>query len=149
MSKWCRDFVKTLFIRQCAKFLPIRFSVIIVTSEVLNVILLMVNNFDIKQNMAIFVLLYTQASSKIKVGECLQGSVNFSNKRTVFLRKIQLQHINFLSCFLKLGSHWDHPLSMVKCLLLFTSFCRDEISSPDELISIKKTGMKFHSGIKN
>ena len=79
---------------------------IIVTSEVLNVILLMVNNFDIKQNMAIFVLLYTQASNKIKVGECLQGSVNFSDKRTIFLKKIQLQHINLLSCFLKLSSHW-------------------------------------------
>ena len=106
MSKWCRDFVKTLFIRLCAKFLPMRFSVIIVTSEVLNVILLMVNNFDIKENMAIFVLLYTQASNKIKVGECLQGSVNFSDKRTIFLKKIQLQHINLLSCFLKLSSHW-------------------------------------------
>ena len=39
-------------------------------------------------------------------------------------------------------------LSMVKCLLLFTRFCRDEIFSQDELISVKKTRMKFHSEIK-
>ena len=39
-------------------------------------------------------------------------------------------------------------LSMVKCLLLFTPFCRDEISSQDELIPVKKTGMKFHPGMK-
>ena len=30
-------------------------------------------------------------------------------------------------------------LSMVKCLLLFTRFCREEISSWDELIPLKKT----------
>ena len=35
-------------------------------------------------------------------------------------------------------------LFMVKCLLLFTRFCRDEISSLDKLIPVKKTGMKFH-----
>ena len=34
-------------------------------------------------------------------------------------------------------------LSMVKCLLLFTRFRRDEISSRGELIPIKKTGRKF------
>ena len=28
-------------------------------------------------------------------------------------------------------------LSMVKCLLLFTRFCRDEISSRDKLIAVK------------
>ena len=39
-------------------------------------------------------------------------------------------------------------LSMVKCLLLFTRFYRDEISFRDELISVKKTGMKFHPGRK-
>ena len=39
-------------------------------------------------------------------------------------------------------------LSMVKCLLLFTRFCRDEILSQDELIHLKKTGMKFHPGMK-
>ena len=39
-------------------------------------------------------------------------------------------------------------LSMVKSLLLFTRFCRDEISSRDELIPVKKTGMKFHRGMK-
>ena len=39
-------------------------------------------------------------------------------------------------------------LSMVKCLLLFTRFCRDEISSRDELIPVKETGMKFHTGMK-
>ena len=39
-------------------------------------------------------------------------------------------------------------LSKVKCLLLFTRFCRDEISSRDELISVKKAGMKFHPGMK-
>ena len=39
-------------------------------------------------------------------------------------------------------------LSMVKCLLLITRFCRDEISSPHELIPFKKTGMKFHPGMK-
>ena len=36
------------------------------------------------------------------------------------------------------------PLSMVKCLLLFTRFCRNEISSRDELILGWKTGMSFH-----
>ena len=39
-------------------------------------------------------------------------------------------------------------LSMVKCLLLFTHFCRDEISSRDELIPVKKTEMKFHPEMK-
>ena len=39
-------------------------------------------------------------------------------------------------------------LSMVKCLLPFTLFCRDEISSRDEFIPVKKTEMKFHSGMK-
>ena len=38
--------------------------------------------------------------------------------------------------------------SMVKCLLLFTQFCQDEILSLDELIPVKKTGMKFHPGMK-
>ena len=32
--------------------------------------------------------------------------------------------------------------------VLFTRFCRDEISPRDELIHVKKTGMKFHFGIK-
>ena len=36
----------------------------------------------------------------------------------------------------------------MKYLSLFTPFCRDEISSGDELIPAKKTGMKFHPGIK-
>ena len=36
-------------------------------------------------------------------------------------------------------------LSMMKCLLLFTRSCRDEISFQDELISVKKTGMKKRS----
>ena len=39
-------------------------------------------------------------------------------------------------------------LSIVKCLLLFTRFCRDKISSQDELIPLKTTGMKFHPGMK-
>ena len=39
-------------------------------------------------------------------------------------------------------------LSMVKRLLLFTRFCRDEISSRDELISVKKAGIKFYPGMK-
>ena len=44
-------------------------------------------------------------------------------------------------------------LSMVKCLLLFTRFCRDEIWSRDErqgwnFIPERKTGMKFHPGMK-
>ena len=36
----------------------------------------------------------------------------------------------------------------MKCHLQFTSFCRDEISSQNELIPVKKTGMKFHHGMK-
>ena len=32
--------------------------------------------------------------------------------------------------------------SMVECLLLFTRFCRDE------LIPVKKTGMKYHPGMR-
>ena len=48
---------------------------------------------------------------------------------------------------------WFHSgmkssLPLVKYLLLFTRFCRNEISSRDELISVKKTGMKFHPGMK-
>ena len=39
-------------------------------------------------------------------------------------------------------------LSMVKYFLLFTYFCRDDISSRDELIHVKKTAMKFHPGMK-
>ena len=39
-------------------------------------------------------------------------------------------------------------LSMVKYLLLFTRFWRDETSSHDELIAIKKTGLKLHPGMK-
>ena len=38
-------------------------------------------------------------------------------------------------------------LSMVKSLLLFTRFCRDEISSQDELILVRNTGLRFHSGM--
>ena len=41
---------------------------------------------------------------------------------------------------------WNHPCLWWECLLLFTRFCRDEISSRNELISVKKTGMKFHLG---
>ena len=40
-------------------------------------------------------------------------------------------------------------LSMVMCLLLFKRFHRDEISSRDKLIPVKKTGMRCHLGIKN
>ena len=40
-------------------------------------------------------------------------------------------------------------LSMVKWQLLFTRSCRDEVSSWDELIPAKKTGTKFHVGMKN
>ena len=39
-------------------------------------------------------------------------------------------------------------LSMMKCILLFKRFCRDEISSRDVLIPVKKTEMKFHPGLK-
>ena len=39
-------------------------------------------------------------------------------------------------------------LSVVKCLLLLTRFCRDETSYRNELIPVKKTGMKFHPGMK-
>ena len=39
-------------------------------------------------------------------------------------------------------------LSMMKCLLLFTCCCQDEISTWDELIPVKKTGVKFHPGTK-
>ena len=39
-------------------------------------------------------------------------------------------------------------VSMGKCLLLFTLYCQDEISSRDELIPVKMTGMKLHPGIK-
>ena len=42
----------------------------------------------------------------------------------------------------------NSSLPMVKCFLLFTRFCRDEISSRDELIPVKKRGMKFHPGMK-
>ena len=39
-------------------------------------------------------------------------------------------------------------LSMVKCLLLFTRFCRDEIPSQGKLIPIKKVGRKFDPGMR-
>ena len=52
-------------------------------------------------------------------------------------------------------STWDETcpgmkssLSMMKCLFMFTRFCRDEILSRDELIPAKKTGMKIHPGMK-
>ena len=51
--------------------------------------------------------------------------------------------------------NWTRPgmkssLSMVKylLLLLFTPFCQHEISSRDELIHVKKTGMKFYPVMK-
>ena len=62
---------------------------------------------------------------------------------------------NFIICF---QTQWEvrdetrlgikSSLSMVKCLLLFTPFSRDEISSQDELIAVKKTGMKFYARMK-
>ena len=39
-------------------------------------------------------------------------------------------------------------LSMMKCLLPFTRFGQDEVSTRNELIPVKKAGMKFHSGMK-
>ena len=36
----------------------------------------------------------------------------------------------------------------VNALLLFTRFCRNEISCADELIPVKQKGMKFHPAIK-
>ena len=44
----------------------------------------------------------------------------------------------------EISSRMKSSLLMLKCLSLFTHFCRDEISSQDELILVKKTGMKFH-----
>ena len=44
------------------------------------------------------------------------------------------------------GPGMKSSLSMVKFLLPFTRFCRGEISSQNELIPVKKTGMKFHPG---
>ena len=38
-------------------------------------------------------------------------------------------------------------LSMAKCLLLFTRFCRNEVSFRDELIPVKKAAINFHSGM--
>ena len=49
---------------------------------------------------------------------------------------------------MKFHSGMKSSLSMVKYLLLFTRFCRDEISSRDELIPVKKTETKFHPGMK-
>ena len=43
---------------------------------------------------------------------------------------------------------WSSSLSVMKCLLLFTRFCQNEISSRNELILGWKTGMKFHPGMK-
>ena len=44
-------------------------------------------------------------------------------------------------------------LSMMTCLLLFTRFCRDEISSRDELVLVRVrlhvTETKFYPGMKN
>ena len=39
-------------------------------------------------------------------------------------------------------------LSIVKYFLLFSCFCRDEISSWKEHNPVKKTGMRFHPGMK-
>ena len=57
--------------------------------------------------------------------------------------------------FIRETSSWDEirrgmksSLSMVKCLFLFTYFCRDEISFRDELIPVKKTEIKIHPVIK-
>ena len=48
----------------------------------------------------------------------------------------------------EISSRMKSSLFMLRCLLLFTCFCRDEISSQDELILVKKTGMKFHPELK-
>ena len=49
---------------------------------------------------------------------------------------------------MKFHSGMKSSLFMVKYLLLFTRFCRDEISSRDELIPVKKTETKFHPWMK-
>ena len=49
---------------------------------------------------------------------------------------------------MKFHPRMKSSLSMVKCLFLFTRFCRDEISFRDELIPVKKTEMEFHPGRK-
>ena len=46
------------------------------------------------------------------------------------------------------GSGMKSSFSRVNCLLLFTRFFLDEILSPDELIPVKKTGMKWDPRIK-
>ena len=60
--------------------------------------------------------------------------------KTVFTREISSQD--------ETRPGMKSSLSVVKCLLLFTCFCRDKISSRDELIPVKKAGMKFHLGMK-
>ena len=42
----------------------------------------------------------------------------------------------------------NHPCLMVKCLSLFTRFCRDKISSRDELTFVKKTRLKLYFSTK-
>ena len=53
---------------------------------------------------------------------------------------------------MKFHPRMKSSLSVVKCLLLFTRFCRDEISSRDELIPVRVrlhvTEMKSHPGMK-
>ena len=60
--------------------------------------------------------------------------------KTVFTREISSQD--------ETRPGMKSSLSVVKCLLLFICFCRDKISSRDELIPVKKAGMKFHLGMK-
>ena len=49
---------------------------------------------------------------------------------------------------MKFHAWMKSSLSMMKCLLLFTRFSRDEISPRDELIPVQKTATKFHPGMK-
>ena len=58
--------------------------------------------------------------------------------------------------FTRETSSWDQTRggmksspSIVKSLLLFTRFCRDEISFRDEvIILVKKIGIEFYPGVK-
>ena len=87
--------------------------------------------------------------------EILLHSSSFKKQISFFLCHVQTPKRVFTRGILSWGETrpgMKSSLSMTKYLLLFTCFCRDEISSRDELIPVRMrlhvTEMKSHPGMK-
>ena len=83
----------------------------------------------------LLLLSFLQNLLKITVKKIISQS-RFSHK---FLRNNFLEGVHTRSSWDETRSGTKSSLSMVKCLLLLTRFCRDEISSRDEITPVKKT----------